>query len=120
MSSTKRGQWCIQYPSNACTHNSRQGGVMKLSGRLSRRNFVTTLAATAGATLLPRNLLATPPQDPVVNTSEKDGKPVTREKVSWRVLPFPMKQVRLGQGPFKVAMEADRQYLHSLPPDRLL
>jgi len=31
-----------------------------------------------------------------------------------------MKQVRLGQGPCKIAMEADRQYLHSLPPDRLL
>jgi DUF1680 family protein len=93
---------------------------MKLSGGLSRRNFVTTLAATAGATLLPKNLLATPRQDPVVNTIETDGKPVTREKVSWRVLPFPMKQVRLGQGPCKIAMEADRQYLHSLPPDRLL
>ncbi len=31
-----------------------------------------------------------------------------------------MKQVRLGEGPCKVAMEADRRYLHSLPPDRLL
>jgi DUF1680 family protein len=81
---------------------------------------VTSLAATAGATLLPKHLLATPPQDPVVNTVQKDGKPVTREKVSWKVLPFPMKQVRLGQGPCKIAMEADRQYLHSLPPDRLL
>ena len=81
---------------------------------------MTSLAATAGATLLPKDLLATPPQDPVVNTVQKDGKPVTREKVSWKVLPFPMKQVRLGQGPCKVAMEADRQYLHSLPPDRLL
>jgi DUF1680 family protein len=31
-----------------------------------------------------------------------------------------MKQVRLGEGPCKQAMEADRCYLHSLPPDRLL
>jgi hypothetical protein len=59
-------------------------------------------------------------QDPVVNTSPIDGKPATREKVSWKVLPFPLKQVRLGEGPCKVAMEADRQFLHSLPPDRLL
>jgi DUF1680 family protein len=93
---------------------------MNLSGRLSRRTFVTSLAATAGATLLPKDLLASPPQDPVVNTVQKDGKPVNREKVSWKVVPFPMKQVRLGQGPCRVAMEADRQYLHSLPPDRLL
>jgi len=93
---------------------------MNLSPRFSRRNFLASLAVTAGSTLLPKNLLATPPQDPVLNTIRKDGKPVTHEKVSWRALPFPMKQVRLGEGPCKVAMEADRQYLHSLPPDRLL
>jgi DUF1680 family protein len=56
----------------------------------------------------------------MVDPKKKDGKPVSREKVSWKVRPFPMKQVRLGEGPCKVAMEADRQYLHSLPPDRLL
>jgi uncharacterized protein len=93
---------------------------MDLSQGFSRRNFLTSLAATAGSTLLPKDLMATPPQDPVVNTIPKNGKPVMREKVSWTVLPFPMKQVRLGQGPCKIAMEADRQYLHSLPPDRLL
>src|SRR5215472_5289095 len=92
---------------------------MNLSG-LSRRSFVTSLAATAGATLLPRHLFATPPQDPVVNSVHRDGHAVSREKVSWKVLPFPLKQVRLGQGPCKIAMEADRRYLHSLRPDRLL
>jgi len=81
---------------------------------------LSSLAVTAGSTLLPKGMLATPPQDPVVNTIQKDAKPVTHEKVTWRVLPFPMTQVRLGQGPCTLAMEADRQYLHSLPPDRLL
>ena len=89
-------------------------------GHLSRRNFTATVAAAAGSALVPRSLLAAAPQDPVVNTIQKDGKAIGREKVSWRVRPFPMKQVRLGEGPCKVAMEADRQYLHSLPPDRLL
>ena len=93
---------------------------MNLSRRFSRRSFVTSLAATAGATLLPKHLLAIPLQDPVVNTLQKDGKPVSREKVAWKVLPFLMKQVRLGQGPCTTAMEADRRYLQSLPPDRLL
>jgi uncharacterized protein len=93
---------------------------MHLSGRFSRRNFLTSLAVTAGSTLLPKDLLATPPQDPVLNTVQKDGKAVTREKVSWKLLPFPMKQVRLGEGSCKIAMEADRQYLHSLPPNRLV
>lgn len=87
---------------------------------LSRRHFMTSVAAVAGSTLLPRALMATPPQDPVVNTTQKDGKSVSREKVAWKVRPFPMKQVRLGEGPCKIAMEADRQYLRSLPPDRLL
>lgn len=93
---------------------------MDRSGGFSRRNFLTSLAVTAGSTLLPKDLLAAPPQDPVVNTMPKDGKAATREKVSWKLLPFPMKQVRLGDGSCKIAMEADRQYLHSLPPDRLL
>ena len=51
---------------------------------------------------------------------QQNGNPVSREKVAWKVLPFPLKQVRLGDGPCKLAMEADRQYLRSLPPDRLL
>ena len=82
---------------------------------ISRRHFLTTAAAAAGATLIPRNLRA---QDSVVDVP-KDGKP-GREKVAWKARPFPMKQVRLGEGPCKAAMEADRQFLHSLPPDRLL
>jgi len=81
---------------------------------------MTTVAAAAGSTLLSKTLLASPLQDPVVNTTQKEGKAVSHEKVSWKVRPFPLKQVRLGEGPCKVAMEADRQYLHSLPPDRLL
>ena len=64
--------------------------------------------------------MASPAQDPVVNATQKDGKPLSREKAPWKVLPFPVKQVRLGEGPCKIAMEADRQYLRSLAPDRLL
>ena len=85
--------------------------------RLSRRNFISAAAAAAGSALVSPSLLA---QDPVVNAVPKDGKIISRDKVPWKVRPFPMKQVRLGQGPCTVAMEADRKYLHSLPPDRLL
>jgi uncharacterized protein len=88
--------------------------------RVSRRKFVAT-AAVAGATaLFPKELLSGPLQDAAVNTVKNGGKTISREKVDWTVRPFPMKQVRLGEGPCKQAMEADRQYLHSLPPDRLL
>jgi DUF1680 family protein len=85
----------------------------------SRRDFIASLTTAACAAALPKSLAATP-QDPVLNTIKKDGKSVSREKVPWKVQPFPLKQVRLGEGPCKVAMEADRRYLHSFPPDRLL
>ena len=86
---------------------------------LSRRRFLTTAAAASGSALLPTRLFASP-QDPIVNTVQKEGKSISREKVSWKVRPFPMTQVRLGEGPCTLAQEADRKYLRSLPVDRLL
>ena len=86
----------------------------------SRRHFLSATAAVAGSSLLPGIMKAASLQDPVVNAVQKNGKPTTRDKVSWRALPFPIQQVRLGDGPCKIAMEADRQFLRSLPPDRLL
>lgn len=87
---------------------------------LSRRQFVTHSAAVAGSALLPRLPVASA-QDPIVNANRaKTATTVRHEKVAWRALPFPLQQVRLGEGSCKVAMEADRRYLHSLPPDRLL
>jgi DUF1680 family protein len=90
--------------------------------RFSRRDFITTAAAAAaGSAFLPRVGFA---QDPVVDSqssvrSARNGD-ASRERVPWKTLPFPMKQVRLGEGVCKSAMGADRRYLHSLPPDRLL
>src|SRR6266851_6550703 len=96
------------------------GGTMTRFGELSRRDFITTVAAAAGSALIPEAAMANP-QDPVVDVAQKkDGKSTSHEKAPWRVRPFPMQQVRLGEGPCKAAMEADRQYLHSLPTDRLL
>jgi DUF1680 family protein len=46
--------------------------------------------------------------------------PSSRERIPWKVQPFPLKQVRLRKGPFLEALEADRRYLHLLPSDRLL
>jgi DUF1680 family protein len=93
---------------------------MKTFSGFSRRQFIASAAAVGGSAFLPKPLVGKPFQDPVVNTVVKDGKTVSREKIAWRVRPFPMKQVRLGQGPCTQAMEADRKYLRSLPPDRLL
>src|SRR5579872_4890284 len=93
---------------------------MSTSPRWSRRNFLATTAAAVGSSFLPGIATAIPAQDPLINTTTKDGQQFTREKVAWKVLPFPLKQVRLGDGPCKIAMEADRRFLSSLPPDRLV
>jgi DUF1680 family protein len=92
---------------------------MSQFGRWSRRNFLSAAAGVAGSAFIPGALRANILQDPVIDSGRQGGK-LSHEKVPWKVLPFPLTQVRLGDGPCKVAMEADRQYLHSLPPDRLL
>lgn len=93
---------------------------MTHSAQCSRRHFLTTAAIAAGSAFAPRFSTASPLQDPVIDTIEKQGKLISHEKVSWKARPFPLKQVRLGEGPCKIAMEADRRYLRSLPTDRLL
>jgi len=89
-------------------------------GDFSRRDFMTTAAGAACSALLPTASIAGLLQSPVVDAVKKNGELSDREKVPSKVRPFPLKQVRLGDGPCKVAMEADRRYLCSLPPDRLL
>jgi DUF1680 family protein len=93
--------------------------------RISRRRFVTTAAtATAGSLL---SGITTNAQDPAIDTlralkgPRDSGKPIGgRERVAWRLDPFPLTQVRLLDGPFKQAMEINNRWLLSLPPDRLL
>jgi DUF1680 family protein len=88
--------------------------------RLSRRHFLATAATVGGSALLPKSLMGLSIADAVqISTPQKNGPP-NREKVPWKVRPFPIQQVRLGEGPCKAAMEADRQYLRFLPTDRLL
>ncbi len=87
--------------------------------KVSRRKFITTAAAVSASAIVPADLVAF--QDPVVNAiSDRSGKPATREAVTWRAVPFPMKNVRLGPGAFGDAADANRRYLKTLPPDRLL
>jgi len=81
---------------------------------LTRRRFMTTTAVATGAALLPSaTSLVEAHAQPV-------GPAANREQIAWKAKPFPLTQVRLGSGPFRVAMEANRSYLHFLPADRLL
>lgn len=100
--------------------------------RLSRRKFVATAATAVGASFMPRIAAGATPQDPVIDTlraqegpsgqgrREQRVKIAGREKVTWKVEPFAIEQVRLLDGPFKQAMAINNQWLHSLPSDRLL
>lgn len=103
---------------------------MKNSNRLTRRQFVATTAAAVGASLMPGVMASAAPQDPVIDTlraqaapqgRRNESAPISgRERVPWKVEPFPLEQVRLLDGPFKQAMEINHQWLLSLPSDRLL
>ncbi len=88
--------------------------------RVTRRQFVSTAGAATGALFLRAPVAAGAGQDPVINAVPIKGKSESREKVSWRVEPFSLKQVRLLDGPFKEAMEINHKWLLSLPADRLL
>jgi DUF1680 family protein len=83
-----------------------------MSKKFSRRDFLISSAASgaiAAAPLGNLDLWARPHfADP------------GNDKAGWKLLPFPMTQVKLRNGLFKTAMENNRRYLHVLPNDRLL
>ena len=88
--------------------------------KISRRKFVATAAAAAGAAaVLPTGALALQEEMPKP-LSASAAKQISREVVPLRAVPFPMSNVRLGPGAFSAAAEANRRYLRTLPPDRLL
>jgi len=88
--------------------------------KISRRKFVAIAAAAAGAAVvLPRGALALQEEMPKPLSSSA-AKEISREVVPLRAIPFPMSNVRLGPGALSAAAEANRRYLRTLPPDRLL
>ncbi|HEV2424708.1 MAG TPA: glycoside hydrolase family 127 protein [Terriglobia bacterium] len=71
------------------------------------------------------------PQDPVIDKARAQATPQgqrrrdrgpqgDREKVTWKLEPFTLEQVRLLDSPFKQAMDINNKWLLSLPSDRLL
>jgi hypothetical protein len=87
---------------------------MKGSHRWTRRQFIAGTAAAAGGVLIPEVVRATEAHPPAQAIS---GRP---DAIAWKAQPFPLAQVRLGDGPFRQAMEANLKYLHLLPADRML
>ena len=87
--------------------------------KISRRKFVAT-AAVAGASAV----LGAPSFAFENQSTGADGTPAGlhkgREVATLQAVPFRMSNVRLQPGPFSTAAEANRRYLKTLPPDRLL
>lgn len=85
--------------------------------KINRRQFVA--AATAAATVFTsKHALAF--QGGTRNQSAEASNSLNRERVQVEADPFSMKNVRLTPGPFSAAAEANRGYLKTLPPARLL
>jgi hypothetical protein len=81
----------------------------------TRRQFVSTVAATgAVAAPLARALQQAPGAAPQAEP------PFVANELPLKAKPFPMTQVRLGEGPFKETQENNRRFLHGLPTDRLV
>jgi uncharacterized protein len=79
---------------------------------ISRRKFVATTAAVGAGAILGAPAFAFGDQ--------AAAKGANREAIVLQASPFPMQNVRLQQGPFAAAAEANRRYLKTLPPARLL
>lgn len=83
---------------------------------LTRRGFLTGIAAVGGTTLLsqPAHALAGKGEGAAATAIH----PVA-DKIPWKAQAFQMGDVRLLAGPFMEAMETNRGFLYSLPNDRL-
>jgi uncharacterized protein len=87
---------------------------------VSRRKFVAIAAAAAGASAVLRApAFALEGQDSPAGQVFR-SKQLGRELAPRQAVPFPMKDVRLEPSEFSAAADANRQYLKTLAPDRLL
>ena len=86
---------------------------------VSRREFVATAAAVGAGAMLRVPAFALENQSTGAS-SGATSKAVDHEVVVLQASPFAMKNVRLLPGAFSAAAEANRKYLKTLPPDRLL
>ncbi|MGB6393543.1 MAG: beta-L-arabinofuranosidase domain-containing protein [Candidatus Acidiferrales bacterium] len=93
---------------------------MKSKVPLSRRQFVAGLASTAAVACLPKS--AFPLDLGVFGATQASGSPAQKmpDRVAIRAVPFPLANVRLLKGPFLDAANANLDFMHSLPVDRLV
>ncbi len=86
---------------------------------VSRREFVATAAAVGAGAMLRVPAFALENQSTGASSAAA-SKAMNHEVVVPQASPFQIKNVRLLPGAFSAAAEANRKYLKTLPPDRLL
>jgi DUF1680 family protein len=86
--------------------------------KINRREFVATTAAAGATAFASSHAFALPAE--ARNQGAASSNQAHREVVPVKAVPFPMKSVGLGPGAFAAAADANRRYLKTLPPDRLL
>ena len=86
---------------------------------VSRREFVATAVAVGAGAALRGPAFALQSQSTGASSAAA-VKAVDHEVVVRQASPLPMKNVRLLPGAFSAAADANRKYLKTLPPDRLL
>jgi uncharacterized protein len=86
--------------------------------KINRREFVATTAAAGAMAFASSHAFALPAE--ARNQGAASSNQAHREVVPVKAVPFPMKSVGLGPGAFAAAADANRRYLKTLPPDRLL
>ena len=86
--------------------------------KINRREFVATTAGAGATVLASKHPFALPAE--ALDQAAGSSIQANREVVPVGAVPFPMKNVRLRPGAFSAAAEANRRYLRTLPPDRLL
>jgi DUF1680 family protein len=86
---------------------------------VSRREFFATAATVGASTILGVKTFALAAHGHG-GESAAGLNAADREVVAPQAIPFPIKNVRLRPGTFSAAAEANRRYLKTLPPERLL
>ncbi len=88
--------------------------------KVNRREFVTSAAMAGAGAVLPARPVSASRKHGVWASSSSAPALMGREVVALQARPFPMQNVTLQQGPLRAAAEANRKYLKTLAPDRLL
>jgi hypothetical protein len=88
--------------------------------KVNRREFVTAAAMAGAGAVLPAPPGSASKKHGVWASSSSAPALAGREVVALQSRLFPVQNVRLQEGPLRAAAEANRKYLKTLAPDRLL